>query len=251
MTNLLASEFLKVRTTRAFIGIALAALAITAVATAGTVGPGLSEGDGRDSDLAGAAAFSLFLATVLGILLITNEFRHGTITQTLLYTPRREQVLAAKLVISVLAGLVLGLIAAAAMLLVATPWLATRDEPLQFDGELFGALGRLLLAAAISGALGLAIGAAVRSQVWALVATFVWFLVLEPIVALVGLIFDRDDGYERVAKYLPGSAIDAITSRAGADASLFGWHTGALLALLYVAGLGAVGLTLVLRQDAD
>ena len=48
---------------------------------------------------------------VIGILCITNEFRHGTITPTLLVSPNRIRLVLAKLVASLLVGFVLGLLA--------------------------------------------------------------------------------------------------------------------------------------------
>ena len=42
---------------------------------------------------------------------ITSEFRHGTIRSTFLVTPRRSRVIAAKVVASLLMGIVFGLVA--------------------------------------------------------------------------------------------------------------------------------------------
>ena len=48
----------------------------------------------------------MLLATFAGLLVVTSEFRYGTIHPTLLVQPRRSVVLAAKLVAAALAGLV-------------------------------------------------------------------------------------------------------------------------------------------------
>ena len=47
---------------------------------------------------------------MLGILAITSEFRHGTITPSLLVVPDRVRLVLAKLGASVLIGLALGLL---------------------------------------------------------------------------------------------------------------------------------------------
>ena len=61
-----------------------------------------------------------------GILLVTNEYRHGTVMTTFLAEPRRERVLGAKLVVALLTGAGFGLVAMAVSTLVAAPWLAWR-----------------------------------------------------------------------------------------------------------------------------
>ena len=49
----------------------------------------------------GAGYFGItFLAPVLGVICITSEYRHKTITSTLVLTPRRGRVLGAKIVVT-------------------------------------------------------------------------------------------------------------------------------------------------------
>jgi ABC-2 type transport system permease protein len=42
------------------------------------------------------------------VLLVTSEYRYGTIRPTFLFTPRRAEVLSAKLTAGLIAGLVFG-----------------------------------------------------------------------------------------------------------------------------------------------
>jgi hypothetical protein len=60
----------------------------------------------------GTSLGALFAAP-LGAISITGEFRTGTMRPTFLVTPRRTRVVAAKAVASMLAGLGVGLVAAA------------------------------------------------------------------------------------------------------------------------------------------
>ena len=100
MTGLLAAEWLKLRSVRAFWGYLASVVAFAGIGAAGTIGAATAEeraGDSFTSDLAGLATLSALIALVLGIVVVTGEFRHGTITPTFLATPQRERVLAAKL----------------------------------------------------------------------------------------------------------------------------------------------------------
>src|SRR6266511_5887244 len=53
----------------------------------------------------------MLFAALVGAMAITAEIRYGTIRPTFLVTPRRGSVLAAKLAVSALAGIVFGLLA--------------------------------------------------------------------------------------------------------------------------------------------
>ena len=65
-------------------------------------------------------------ALLLGILGMTGEFRHQTVTQTFLVTPKRGRVVAAKLVAYPLAGIALALVILAFTAAVAAGWLAAK-----------------------------------------------------------------------------------------------------------------------------
>ena len=218
-------------------------LALSALAVAATVGSGSVEADAAALSLADAAEASAVLVTILGILIVTNEYRHGTITPTFLVTPARERVLGAKLVTAVVAAAVAGAVVAALTVAIALPWLAARDESLPVDADLAAALARMVGAFVLWGALGVVVGAVVRSQIGAIVGTFVWFLIVEPIAYGLSSVLLDGDG---VRPYLPGSVLDALVSTTD-DLLAPGWAL--LLALLYVCVLGAAGVALTLRRD--
>ena len=133
------------------------------------------------------AAFpTSILALLLGIILVTNEFRHGTIARTLLATPRRGRFV----VIKLLAGATVGALLIGAALVVSfvtsVIWLSVLDIPIEV-AEWADGSWRALVATTLAGAFGAAIGGAVHSQVGALVGVLVWMFVLEPICwALLG-----------------------------------------------------------------
>ena len=122
--NLFVAEFLKLRTTRTpwvLFGLAVVISGLIAAGFAGFGGLDAYNEDNPALALAQGASFFGILATVLGILLVTNEYRHGTVMTTFLAEPRRERVLGAKLVIALLAGAALGLATMAISTLVAAP----------------------------------------------------------------------------------------------------------------------------------
>ena len=57
---------------------------------------------------------SRLLALVLGVLIITGEYRHKTVTPTFLAEPRRGRVVASKLTVGFGAGLLMGVLTMAA-----------------------------------------------------------------------------------------------------------------------------------------
>lgn len=239
MTALLQSELLKLRTTRAVVAFPLALVALTALAVAATIG-GSRDAERRAGDfqldLVGSAGFAGVLALILGIVSITAEFRHGTITPTFLVAPVRERVLAAKAGAALATGALLAVAGIVVVGAVALPWLAAIDVPLAVgDGDVWTRAARLVLGAALSGAAGVAVGSIVHNQVGALVGALLWLLVVEPLIdLLIDLLGSQDGG-----RLLPGRALDAVSAAPAEDVLRF-WP-GLGLALAYVAALGALG----------
>ena len=103
---------------------------------AGLVASLLSEDElrGRDvSDLlVGTPLITVFVFT-LGALLSTNEFRHRTADSTFIITPQRERVIAAKLLVGALAGLVFAIEFIAINAGLGLSILSSRDVPVDGD----------------------------------------------------------------------------------------------------------------------
>jgi len=250
--SLLASELLKLRTTRVpYVLLGLAAIASGLVAAA-LVGAGELDADQEDRALALAqgAGFWSVVATVLGILVVTNEYRHGTIMTTFLAEPRRARVLLAKLATSLAGGAVLALGAVAAAAAVAFPWLALRDEALPLDAQSLEGAGRLLLAFSLSAALGSAVGAVIQNQVGTIITVFVWFLIVESIIGVVSSLLFGDFGEpDPVTPYLPGTALGGIVGGGQGGEFMLDAGPSILLALAYAAALAVLGAVSMTRRD--
>jgi ABC-type transport system involved in multi-copper enzyme maturation permease subunit len=200
--HLYAAELLKLRTLRGTWGFVLVAIALAALFTAGGIGGTTTEArleDRYQFRLVLDIAFSTgILSLLLGVVLFTNEFRHGTIARTLLASPRRWRLVVTKLVTGATSGLVLEAVALGSTLAVAAIWLNALDVPLEW-GDIADGAGRSLVAVVLVGVLGAALGGAVHSQVGALVGVLVWMFVVEPLCwALLGLV-----DWDGAAEYLP------------------------------------------------
>jgi ABC-type transport system involved in multi-copper enzyme maturation permease subunit len=214
VTRLFAAELLKLRTLRATWGFVLVSFLLAGLATAGNIG-GAQEQDRLEPDfqfrLVLDAAFpAAVLSLLLGIVLVTNEFRHGTIARTLLAVPRRARLVAIKLVTGAATGLGLMFVTFVAIAAVAVIWLGVLEVGPEL-GEAADAGGRALTGAILAGVLGAAVGGAVHSQVGALVGALVWMFVVEPLCwVLLGLL-DLDGA----AEYLPAASVGGVVDSGG------------------------------------
>jgi ABC-2 type transport system permease protein len=184
MSALLQAELLKLRTTRTFVALVGAALALSlaVVVLTALIQDSFTEEDVRSLF---TADFTGLFILLLGIVGMAGEWRHRTITSTILAAPDRLRLLAAKTLSYAVAGALLSLIVTVTIMLVGTLILSIRDQPTVGVTELADVLWRNLLVAALLGAFGVGIGALVRNQIVAVVGVLVFSFVLEPaIVAL-------------------------------------------------------------------
>jgi ABC-type transport system involved in multi-copper enzyme maturation permease subunit len=187
MSALVSAELLKLRTTRTALGFLIAIVVLTLVAQgAGFATSDFSTAQDLREGMAGAGVAATFLL-ILGIIGTTGEYRHGTITSTLLASPDRRRLVAAKAIAYAITGALLGLAAMLATFAMGAIWLSVRDAPLGLlePGDYLALAAQGMLSAALSGAVGVAIGAIVRNQVAAVVGTLIYLFVLEPLVGLI------------------------------------------------------------------
>lgn len=245
MTSLVSAEFLKFRTTRTAIGVVLAAVALVAIAVAGTVGTAEADQLGTSQltrDVVASSLFGALIAFIVGILCVTVEWRHGTVTRTFLVTPRRERVLVAKEIWMLLFSAGLAIVGLLLVLAIAAPWLAFRSSSLELDGDSATLAGRIVLASMLWGALGVGIGAVVQSQTPALVGAIIWILLAEGLIGeLLGLV-----DLESLADYLPGQALSSFD---GTEDGGLSRAMGGIVSLAWVTALGLLGYARMSRQD--
>jgi ABC-type transport system involved in multi-copper enzyme maturation permease subunit len=247
MTALVRSELLKIRTTRGWWAYLIVLVGLVGIGTAAEVGSrSEAERSGLDFQLALVDLVGIvsLLTIILGITVVTTEFRHGTITPTLLATPGRERVLAGKAVSGVLVAIFFAVLALAVIAAVAAVWVGIDGGELQLaDADVAERALKMVVGVILWLLLGVAIGAVVHSQVAALVGTLVWIFLVETLI--VGLLSLLDA--ERVGEYLPFHALDGADG-VGGDNLLDYWPALAV-SLGWIAVLGALGVARTRRRD--
>jgi len=187
LPGLVRAEVLKLVTTRSPVAlVAVAAvltllLAIQPVVRAGRAGSPSLGTVGATLGVIDAMSRPALGALLLGILAVTTEFRHQTVTTTLLSSPSRVALLAAKAVTVVAAGLGLGLLALLVVSVVGTVSKGIRWELV--NGDIVLHTVGLVLTYPFYALLGLATGALLRrNQPLAVILPAVWVLGLEGLV---------------------------------------------------------------------
>lgn len=247
MTALGRSEWLKIRTTRSWWAYLIVIVLLTAIAVAGEIGTAESANRsevGFQLGLVDTVGIAVLLAIILGITIITSEFRHGTVTPTFLAAPHRERVIAAKAIVGVVVAIGFALLSLVVVLAVALPWFELVDAEAQLtEGELGTRVAQQLLSAMLWVLMGVAIGALVQSQVAALVGTLVWIFLGETLLlGLFGLL-DIDGA----TAYLPFHALDSADGTGGEG--LLSYWPGVAVSLGWIALLGAAGTERTRRRD--
>lgn len=232
MSRLLRAELLKLRTTRTFAALVGSALVLSllVVVLSTSLADHFSDQDLHDlftSDFTG-----LFVM-LLGVMGMAGEWRHRTITATVLAAPDRVRLLAAKTIAYAVVGALVSLFVVVCMDAIGSAILSSREQPTLSLSDLADIGWRLLLVSAFSGAFGVCVGAIVRNQVVAIVGLLVFTFAIEP--ALLGLVSD-------VGRFGPtNGAPSGVTRSGGVDendlldlgpaiAVMFGW-----LALAFAA----------------
>lgn len=246
MNALLRAELIKLRTTRTFFALAGVAVATSVVIT---ILVALLTEPTKDSVLLDVftSDTSSFFILVLAVVGISGEWRHRTITGSLLAAPDRRCFLAAKVTAFAAAGLVLSLMISVAVVVVGATVLTVRDLPLPELGDLVTQVGRNALVAAVLGAFGVAIGALVRNQIVAVVGLVAMSFVVEPVV--VELV-------PSVGRLLPFVALPQALSgvpaeETGLDVELLGTLPALLLLALWIVAAFVAAATLLRHRDVE
>jgi len=247
VTAVIRSELLKIRTTRGWWFYLVVLVALVGIGAAAEVGSrSLDERSGLDFQyaLVDLIGISSLLAIILGITIVTTQFRHGTITPTLLANPGRERVLAGKAIAGVLIALLFAAMAIVVVLVVASIYTSIDGGQLELaDGEVVKRAATNVLGVVLWLLMGVAIGSVVHSQVAALVGTLVWLFLVETL--LVGLFSLLD--IDAVQEYLPFHALDGADGTGGDN--LLSYGPALAVTLGWIAVLGAAGAVQTSRRD--
>ena len=246
MTRLISSELLKLRSTRT--AVALIASVVGLVVLIGliaTLTADFEQDEVFTVDLLGIAGFAQVFALILGILAVTTEFRHGTITPTLTVAPDRVRLVMAKLAAHALAGLVLGVLAVGLTTAIVLIGLSARDiDSGLTSGESTKVVVGLILAKTLWAALGVGLGALVRNQVGAIVGALGWTLLVENLLTIIPTVGDW------VQKYGVNGVTNALSNiESATTGDVLSQAAGGALLVAYTAAFVIAGTLAMRRRD--
>ena len=247
MIDLLRAEFLKLRSTRTALGLFIITLIVSVVPTILLVA--LAPREVLDSEEAGsffnvAASLVPYVVLVFGILGMTNEYRHGTITYTYVATPRRGRVMIAKLVVYALVGAAMMLVAIVLVQLTARMGLQVRGIGYQSpEGMTLADPARQVVVAGLMTAFGVSLGALLRAQVPTVAGVLIWAFAVESIIALVR---------PKVGVWLPFTVFNQVTGGniGGAESSSgLGRPEAFLVSVVYIGIVSVAAVLISMSRD--
>jgi ABC-2 type transport system permease protein len=249
MTRLIRAEWTKLFTTRVWLGLLLGAcvmvggFAALLTGFAGNDESGLPPvGTPQFEQVALAQATNatvLFL--ILGIIGMTQEYRHRTATPTFLAEPRRWRVVVAKLIAYAAIAVPFALVLLAVNLLVVGIYAGARGAAPSLTDDNVEVLATSGLALVIYALIGVGIGALLRNQVGAIVGGLVYLFVVEPVIASI-------PATSGAYKWMPGGALEAMTATFQGTDLLGAWQ-GGLLLVGYGLVAALLGTLLAVRRD--
>jgi ABC-2 type transport system permease protein len=239
------TEFLKLRTTRSPLLLLAAAQVVIVAGVSGLFVGGhadVTDPVTARQAIAHAGLVSIF-SLILGIIAVAGEYRHRTITDTYLGTPRRERVIAAKLGAYALTGVVFGVIGTLTAVVAAAIWLNAKGGALDLGSA---GVWRTLLGCVVwnacFAAVGVGIGALIRNVIAAVAAALAWLALVEGIVGQ--LIGDQ-------SRWLPFRAGQALEGVPFPGMALLPQWGGAVVLATYAAIFALVAVSTTVRRDVS
>ena len=247
MNRLVRTEMLKQRTTRTLLGgiatapIVAGLVTIAILDAAGKHGNDPLSADNLVQVLGAPASAITLIAILLGVFGTTGEYRHQTITTTFLASPRRRDVVIAKLAAYSITGAEMAVLSLTVSTAIAVPWLHSSGVDIHVGGDTIRVAAALVVSTALHAALGVSIGALIRNQTAAATAVVAWMLAAE---GLIGDLLGRHD----FARWFPAAAGRALV-HVGPTGDNLSSPVAAAAFSAYVVVLAAAGTRITIRRD--
>jgi ABC-2 type transport system permease protein len=248
MHTLIRTEVLKLRTIRSPWLLLAAAPVLVIAGISGLVlsSPGKLPQAGTQADALAHVGLTSLFTIVFGILAVAGEYRHKTITDTYLSTPARGRVIAAKLVVYAVCGAVSGIVASIVGLVTAAAWWS--DKGIAFawgNSAMWTTIGGGIAWNAAFAAIGVGLGALIRSLVGAIAIALAWIALVEGIVGqLIG----------NFARWLPfnaGQALGVGTKAMTTNQNLLPRLGGGAVLAVYTLAFVVLAVTTSMRRDVS
>lgn len=254
MTDLLRSEWFKLRTLRLNYILLLIGFVFVMVVT-GLIGAftdvdGLSgPSNGEVAEIVGVSAvLAGLLLSVVGVLAISAEFGHGTIRPTLVATPSRPKVFIAKAVVLAVVAFVHALVVGVLGYLLGFALLSARgaDDLSLFDGSgtTFILLVGLPLLFVLLVLFGYGLGLLIRNSPAAVTLAILWPILIETILSSALFL----GGVEEPGTFLPYQSALVLVSN-NTEGFAYGRLGGGVFFGLVVAVL--VGAAIAINNKRD
>ena len=196
----------------------------------------------------------LLIVLVLGIMVVTSEFFHQTVTTTFLTTPHRSAVVAAKLVAAALLGAMIWLVTSVLTVPATLIYLGAKhlDSGLG-DAPVLRALGLNLLAYVLWAIFGVGFGVLLRSQIAATVTAIILYLagyIGALIIFTVLQNWLHWDWIPKLQVIVPSLASQLMVNNTELPGSPPQW-LGAVVLIAYAAVAGVIGTLIVRSRDVS
>jgi ABC-2 type transport system permease protein len=204
--------------------------------------------------LLGAGYYGItFLAPVLGVICITSEYRHKTITSTLVLIPRRSRVLGAKIVVTAWWCVLIAILSLVVVAAAGLPWnAALGGATSQVTNQVGAVVPGLVAATVLLGLFGLGFGTLVKNQVAGILIAIGGTFILEPLLVLLARgIFHYDLNWlpSSASQSLAGSLSRGFGGSHDAIAHLLPWWQGGLIMLAWGLVPLGFGYFTTVRRD--
>ena len=238
------TEFLKLRTVRTPLLLLAAAQLVVLAGVSGLFISGADLNDPATPLRAiGHSGLVSMFSLVLGIIGVAGEYRHKTITDTYLGTPRRGRVITAKLATYAIAGAVFGLVSALVAFAATAIWLAGKGSSLDLsDRAVWRTLIGCVIWNACFAAIGVGLGALVRNLVGAVAVALAWIALVEGIVGQLVGDFDR---------WLPFNSGLALEDVPTPSVDLLPQWGGGLVLAAYALLFALLAVSTTVRRDVS
>jgi ABC-2 type transport system permease protein len=195
----------------------------------------------------------LMFVMLLGIVMVTSEHFHQTVTFTYLTTPHRTKVITNKLITAVLLGALFGVITTGISVAVGAIYFSGQEYGLMLgEWNVQRAILLNLLAYVVWAIFGVAIGTLITSQLAATIIAAVLYLVGTQLASLLFFLLAAWLDNETILEWqvvIPSIASQVMTLGGDDIPGTPSWWVGALILLGYAAVAGVVGVLITRRRD--